>query len=90
MMMEKKYKVVFVYPDGHIEEIDQLFNKGREALDYGNSMLTQVANTEGLRSNRAYFDGEDDLFGKDPIKPYFMIVQIAGKNYHLVFDSRNQ
>lgn len=87
--MEKSYKVVFVYPDGHIEEIDQLFNVGREALDYGNNMLTQVANTEVLRSNKPYLD-EDGFFNKEPIQPYFMIVEIAGKKYHLVFDSRSK
>ena len=87
--MEKKYRVVFVYPDGHIEEIDQVFKTGKEALDYGNSMLTQVANTEGLRSNRAYLD-EDGFMNKEPIKPYFMIVELNKKKMTLVFDSRSR
>ena len=87
--MEKRYKLVFVYPDGHIEEIDQIFNTGREALDYGNSLLAQVANTEGLRSNHPYLD-DDGLFSKEPIQPYFMIIELDKKKYHLVYDSRSR
>ena len=86
--MEKRYKVVFIYPDGHIEEIDQTFEAGREALEYGNSMLVQVANNEQFHSNKASFD--DDFFSNEPIEPYFMIVEIDKKKYHLVYDSRRK
>ena len=86
--MEKKYMVVFVYPDGHIEEIQDLFNNGREALEYGNNMLSQVNSTEKFIS-RGRPDA-DDFFSKEPINPYFMIVEVGNKKYHLVYDSRSR
>ena len=85
--MEKRYKVVFVYPDGHIEEIDDTFKSGRDALEYGNNLLAQVNSTEKT-FNRSNTDS-DDFFRKDPIKPYFMIVELGSKKYRLVYDSRN-
>ena len=86
--MEKNYKVVFVYPDGHLEEIQDLFKTGREALDYGNNLLAQVNSTEKFL-HRSSFD-EDDIFGnKEPIDPYFMIIEFGdNKKYSLVYDSR--
>lgn len=83
--MAKFYKVVFVYPDGHIEEIDDHFEKGKDALEYGRNMLGQVINTEGVFHRGSY---EDDEFGfKQKQDPHFMIVEIDGKKYHLVYDS---
>lgn len=82
--MEKQYRVVFVYPDGHIEEIDELFNKGADALEYGNNMLAQIAHTEKFHADPI----DDDFFKREKIEPYFMIVEINGKKYRLVFDSR--
>lgn len=84
--MEKYYKVVFVYPDTHVEEIEEQFKTGTEALEYGNGLITQVKNTEGT------FKGtEVDEFGfKEKIEPYFMILEIKGKKYRLVFDSRSR
>ena len=85
--MEKYYKVVFVYPDGHIEEIEEQFKTGAEALEYGNGLIAQVNNTEGV------FRGsdDDDEFGfKEKIDPYYMILEIKGKKYRLVFDSRSR
>ena len=84
--MEKRYKVVFVYPDGHIEEVDDIFTNGRDALEYGNNLLGQVINTEKTFPRTSA--DEDDFFHKDPIEPYFMIVELGKKKYHLVYDSR--
>ena len=63
--MEKRYKLVFVYPDGHIEEIDYTFKSGHDALEYGDNLLGQVHNTEKLR-DRSPVDVED-FFGKKPM-----------------------
>ena len=87
--MEKRFRLVFVYPDGHIEEINQVFNTGREAMDYGNSLIAQVASTEGMRSNKAYLD-EDGFMSKEPIEPYYMIVELYKKKMTLVYDSRSR
>ena len=87
--MSKLYKVVFVYPDGHIEEIDDTFENGREALEYGNNLLVQVINTEGVfnRSGSAF---DDDFSFKEKVQPHFMIVEVNGKKYHLVYDSNSR
>ena len=84
-MKEKSYKVVFVYPDGHIEEVDELFNTGKEALEYGKNLLGQVHGTESFLNRRPASDIFEE---RDPIEPYFMIIEISGKKYHLVYDSR--
>lgn len=75
--MEKNYRVVFVYPDSHIEEIEEVFNDGKEALEYGNSMLVQVANTEQFHA-----------FADEKIQPYFMIVEVNGKKHRMVYNSK--
>ena len=77
-MGEKYYKIVFVYPDGHIEEIPEAFREGVDAKEHGNGMLSQVANTE-------QFHGGSDT---DKREPYFMIVEIKGTKKKLVYDSR--
>ena len=82
--MSKLYKLVFVYPDGHIEEVENLFNNGKDALEYGNNLLGQVVNTEGV----FHPSGENEFGFKKKIDPYFMIIEINGKKYHLVYDSR--
>ncbi len=85
--MEKQYKVVFVYPDGHIEEIDSVFNNGRDALECGNNLLGQVNSTE---KNYHHDVDPDNFFQRKISDPYFMIVEIGNKKYHLVYDSRSR
>lgn len=77
--MEKIYKVVFVYPDGHIEEIEEAFNEGRDALEYGNNLLNQVLHTEQYKN--PFEDNKQD--------PYFMIVEVNGKKMKMVFESKH-
>lgn len=86
--MSKYYKVIFVYPDGHIEEIQDQFETGRDALDYGNNLLNQVKNTEDVFQKSSF--EQDDLGFKEKGKPHFMIVEMNGKKYRLVFDSLSQ
>lgn len=85
--MDKYYRVVFVYPDGHIEEIEENFTAGRDALDYGNNLIIQVQNTEGVFRG---VSADDEDFGmKEKIDPYFMIIEVNGKKRRLVYDSRS-
>lgn len=86
--MTKYYKVIFVYPDGHLEEVDDQFNSGKDALEYGNNLFVQVKNTEGVFQRGDFSD--DDLGFKEKIEPHFMIIEITGKKYRLVFDSRSR
>ena len=86
--MEKYYKLVFVYPDGHLEEIEETFNTEAEAAEYGENLTIQVENTEG---NHRGSDEKDEFgFKKKKIKPYYMILLIEGKDYRLVRDSRSK
>ena len=87
--MTKKYKLIFTYPDGHVEEIAQAFDTEKQAIEYGNSLLAQVAHTEDLRSNKAYID-EGNLFKRDPIKPYFTIDELSKGESTPIFDSRDR
>lgn len=76
--MEKFYRVIFVYPDGHLEDIDDTFKTGADALECGNTIMAQISSTEQYRS--AYSEDKKD--------PYFMIVKIKGKKRTLVYDNR--
>ena len=81
--MDKYYKVQISYPDGRVELIDEDFIKGAEALEYGNSLLNQIA------SNQDFHSGAIDEFGEEEIKEaYFFIVEIDGEKQSVVYDSR--
>lgn len=83
--MGKNYKLVFVYPDGHIEEIDNLFSDLDSAKMYGETLLGQVYNTESFINT-----GDDEEFGfSKKIDPYFMVVELGGKKYRLVYESKH-
>ena len=76
--MDKYYRVIFVYPDGHLEDIDDTFKTGSDAREYGNTIMAQISSTEQFRSN----------YSEDKKDPYFMIVEIKGKKRTLVYDNR--
>ena len=81
-MENMEYKVVFVYADGHIEEIDDSFFSEEKAISYGEELLAQVGHTE------SYLGGQGGLFGKKR-KPYFMVVQVGEGTYHMVYESEH-
>lgn len=76
--MEKYYRVVFVYPDGHLEDIEDTFKSGADALECGNTIMAQISSTEQYRSK----------YSEDKKDPYFMIVEIKGKKRTIVYDNR--
>ena len=77
-----EYKLVFVYADGHIEEIDDTFSNEEKAIAYGDELLAQVGHTE------AYLGQEGGLFRKKR-KPYFMVIEIGDVTYHMVYESEH-
>lgn len=77
-----EYKVVFVYADGHIEEVDDTFFDEEKAIKYGEELLDQVGHTE------AYLGNDTGLF-KRKRKPYFMVVQIGEGSYHMIYESEH-
>ena len=78
------YKVEISFPDGHIQEFEEVFHKKEAAIDFAAGVLAQVSVTERYhhRKNRDDFDFEE------PTKPYFFVYQIEGFERELVFDSR--
>lgn len=76
--MEKYYRVIFVYPDGHLEDIEDTFKSGADALECGNTIMAQISSTEQYRSK----------YSEDKKDPYFMIVEIKGKKRTIVYDNR--
>ena len=70
------YKLNFVYPDGHIEEIDEYFRDLEKAKNYGEQLMIQVANTE-------------QFHGGHKGKPYFMVYEVADGQNSLVFESKH-
>lgn len=65
------FKITFSYPDGHVEEIDQVFNTLEDAKDYGFNLLNQVGATE-IHKGKTY----KDAFGgnEGEAQPAFFIV----------------
>ena len=83
--MDELYKVVFVYPDGHSEDICDTFKDKQAAFDYGNSLLVQVLNNERFHGGES-----DDEFGlPEKMDPYFMIYQIVEGEDRLIFESKH-
>ena len=78
-----EYKVVFVYADGHIEEIDDTFSSEEKAIQYGEELLGQVKNTE------SYLGSQERGLFKRKKKPYFMVIQISEGTYHMVYESKH-
>ncbi len=78
-----EYKVVFVYADGHIEEIDDSFFSEEKAISYGEELLGQVAGTE------SYLGSQERGLFKKKRKPYFMVIQIGEGSYHMVYESEH-
>ena len=68
--MEKYYRVVFVYPDGHLEDIEDTFKSGADALECGNTIMAQISSTEQYRSKYSE-DKKDPYFIEEAFKTFF-------------------
>mgnify|MGYP007012478804 CR=1 FL=1 len=84
--MAKTYKVIMVYPDSHLEELEDVFKSGEQAKAHGNKILAEIPATERYRRHEE--EGEFSMRRK--IKPYFMIHEFEGKAAKAVFDSRKK
>ena len=76
--MEAKYKILFAYPNGRVEEIDQDFPTCKAAVEYGKSMLAQIPGMEEYRSP----------FEEEKRKPGFSVIEMDGKERKIVFNSK--
>lgn len=73
----KAYYVSFQYPDGHVEEIEEVFVTVEKAVSYGNALLQQVQATERFKrgGNHSAKDARFVVNAKD------------GNESELVYDS---
>ena len=76
--MASYFKLHRCYPNGRIEEIDEMCKTARDAFDYGQNMLMQIANTE------RFHGGDDESKGE----PSFTIYEIQDGVSRLRYDSR--
>lgn len=74
------YKVQITYPNGRVEVIEEDFKTGKDALEYGNSMLAQIAQTEKFHGG----------FSDDKQEARFYIIEIKGKKQRVVYDSSSR
>ena len=73
----KRYILSFSYPDGHIEEIEELFVSLQSAIDYGNGLLNQVRATEIYKKGSV----------KGRNKPYFIVLEKSEEGTKVAFNS---
>ncbi len=85
--MDVLYTVTMSYPDGHLEEIEEVFNSLEQAKEYGERMLNYVASTESIKRGGGLFD-DDDFRSSRQQEPYFMVIRLEGKERKIVFESR--
>ena len=78
--MQVIYKVQMTYPSGRVEVIEEDFKTGKDALEYGNSMLAQIAQTEQFHGG----------FSDEKKEPQFYIIEIKGKKRKVVYDSSDR
>ena len=76
--MEAKYKILFAYPNGRVEEIDQDFQTREAAIDYGKSMLAQIPSMEEYRSP----------LEEEKRKPGFSVIEKTAKESKIVYNSK--
>ena len=81
--MDAYYKVNVSFPDGHVEEIEDIFPSLEAAQAYGNNILNQISSTE------PYHNSKKDIFGeKTKFKPYFEVLVVVDNNSKIVFKSK--
>ncbi|MCR5491796.1 MAG: hypothetical protein K6F32_06690 [Bacilli bacterium] len=73
------YKLSFSYPDGHVEDIDDIFVSLDRAAEYGDGLLNQVMATERLKRAGMSYHAKS---------AYYMVYECDGKTTELVYDSR--
>ncbi|MCR4562876.1 MAG: hypothetical protein K5694_06730 [Bacilli bacterium] len=57
------YFLTFTYPDGHAEEIEEVFPTLKDAVSYGDSLLNQVRVTESMKkAGRNSGDAEEPSY----------------------------
>ena len=86
--MDVLYTVTMSYPDGHLEEIEEIFRQYEDAIQYGERMLEYIKSTESI-VNKDVFDDENELAPRKKMKPYFMVIKVIGDEKTIAFESKH-
>ena len=80
--MNITYRVTISYPDGHIEELEEVFNSLEEAKRFGDAYLAQVKATETHKKRSYLEDGPKD--------PYYMVMEHRDGSRKIIFESKHR
>ena len=69
------YTITISYPDGHLEELEEIFVKLEKAIEYGKRYLIQVYGNESFKRGAS---GE----------AYFTVVEHSESGGKIVYDSK--
>ncbi len=75
----KTYALIFTYPDGHSEEIEEIFSDKKDAINYGSNLLNQVRHTEETK--------KEGVFGGEKRDAFFAVVEVSDKKKKIVYTS---
>ena len=77
------YRIVMTYPNGKVDEMDEIYSTLEEAREQAQHILSQVGFNAGYKNVI-----DDNFSGKKTIKPYFVIVAKKDGDSMIVYDSR--
>ena len=75
------YEVQVTYPNGHSELVEETFRSFDAAVEFGKSMLAQIAQTEDYHGKGVFFGREKKQSAT------FVVIKREGEEHSIVFDS---
>lgn len=81
--MDKYFKVQISYPNGQVEEIEEVFLTLNAAKAYGNNLLIQVVPNENY--HETLLDEFEEVQRQDA---YYFVIEVEEDKKELVYDSR--
>ncbi len=75
----KTFAVIFTYPDGHSEEIEEIFSDLKAAIEYGSSLLNQVRQTEEIK--------KEGMFDEQSGEASFAVIELEEGKKKIVYTS---
>ena len=80
------FRVSISYPDGHVEELEDVFNTLEDAKRFGEGYLMQVKATEDLKGK----EYDEDGLEKKRYDAYFMVIESNESGRMIVFESKHK
>ncbi|MCR5184755.1 MAG: hypothetical protein K6C32_01565 [Bacilli bacterium] len=78
------YRVTILYPDGHVEELEETFSYIDKAIKFGEDYLNQVNATEQFKGKKYGVDFDSSSKGR---KASFRVEELIDDRITTVFDS---